>query len=131
MKTGYKTAIIILACLSSIFISYAFPQVFLIFHLDKYETNDVCDVLDGEWDWYYDLCNLPQDNTDKEYCEDIGGIPECARTCWAEIEWNPWKPLHGGCFSICYPACILDKNIQVQIVSNTISDLSEIKENED
>ena len=73
MRTGVKTTIIVLVCLSSIFISYVFPQVFLIFHLDKYETNDVCDVLDGQWDWYYDLCNLPQDSTDKEYCEDMGG----------------------------------------------------------
>jgi len=131
MKSRYKITIIILLCLGSIFISYVFPQVFLLFHLDKYETNDVCDILDGEWDWYYDICNLPQDSTDKTHCEDIGGVPECARTCLAELEWNPWKPLHGGCLAICYPACSLDENVIVQVVSSDTSfDLPENEKNE-
>lgn len=105
MKTRYKILIII--CLSFIPISFFFPQVFLIFHLDKYETNEQCDKVNGEWDWIYDTCKL--DYLDRALgrlqCKDIEALPRC-EPCYPESAYSPWpRMLSFGCLDMCKEVC--------------------------
>jgi len=106
MKTRYK--IIIIICLSFILISMIFPQVFLIFHLDKYETKEICDTLNGTWDWFSNQCfDMEYENHDvMKMCVDYGGHPSCYNKCIEEWKWNYWKIVFpGACHLPCPQAC--------------------------
>lgn len=125
MKTRYKITIVII--IAFIPISVLFPQVFLVFHLDKYETNATCDALNGNWDWIHDTCDFSnkcdalngnwdlingkcvfksnESISNEQQCEDLGGMPACA-PCGGEVYYNPWNAiLPSGCLSICIPVC--------------------------
>jgi len=125
MKTRYK--IILIAICIFILVSYIFPQFFLIFHLDKYETNVTCDALNGEWDWIYDTCDFSNkcdalngewdliDNkcvfksndfvSHEQQCGDLGGTPTCA-PCSGNVDYNPWNTiLPSGCLDVCISVC--------------------------
>lgn len=109
MKTRYK--IIIIAICAFLPISYVLPQFFLVFHLDKYETNVTCDALNGNWDWFNDICNLQHVDIENHdlMCRDAGGTPTCENTCGAYDVWNPWSiVLPMGCLEICRAACEFD-----------------------
>lgn len=106
MKSRYK--IIIIICLSFIPISIFFPQVFLIFHLDKYETNEICDTLNGTWDWFSNKCfDIGyEDHYTSEMCFDSGGNPSCYNKCVERWKWNYWDivfsvPCHLPCPQAC------------------------------
>lgn len=106
MKTRYKILIII--CLSFIPISIVFPQVFLIFHLDKYETNKICDTLNGKWDWYSNKCvDMKYENHDiMKMCIDFGGSKSCDSRCSDSWGWNYWEIVFPRvCHLICSHAC--------------------------
>lgn len=118
MQTRYK--IIIIVCLSFILISYVFPQVFLIFHLDKYETNEQCDTLNGTWDWYSDKCvNMEYKHHDIEkLCTDLGAKLSCDTRCSDKWEWNYWTPIYpSGCLLSCLVACDFTKEPDVWMSS--------------
>lgn len=100
MKTRYK--IIIIISLSFIPISLLFPQVFLIFHLDKYETSEKCDTLNGTWDWFSDQCvEIKYKRNDyKKMCVDVGGRESYDERCRDESKWNMWSIIFPRtCFS--------------------------------
>lgn len=104
MEIKYK--IIIIIVLSFVPISIIFPDVFLIFHLDKYETSEKCDAVNGTWNWYYDTCDLGyQNNWEEIQCKDIGAIDSC-KPCLAELEYYPWPNLlPWGCLDMCKEVC--------------------------
>lgn len=108
MKTSYKIVIII--GLSFIPISFFVPQVFLIFHLDKYETSQKCDTLNGTWDWFSNKClNMEYGLYDvKNMCVDLGGTRGCDSSCSDKWQWNYWDiVLPTGCTLMCIDACEL------------------------
>ena len=100
MKTRYK--ILIITLVSFIVLSFFFPQVFLIFHLDKYETSEKCDSVNGVWDWYDNACDF---DGEPNQCENMGGIPACFSTNLSGGEWNLWYPV--GNF-MCRSACVFE-----------------------
>ena len=104
MKTRYK--ILITVCLSFIPFSFFVPDVFLIFHLDKYETSEKCDTVNGTWNWYYDTCDLGYEKKhDKQQCEDIGAHTKC-KPCTGELEYDPWpRMLPWECIPRCAIVC--------------------------
>ncbi|QLH06493.1 hypothetical protein [Nitrosopumilus ureiphilus] len=106
MKARYK--IIILILIIWIPVSLFFPDIFLIFHLDKFETNNKCEKLNGNWDWVNNICELQHNGiSDPDLmCIDAGGTPTCATTCGSYNVFNPWSlvlPL--GCLDYCKFAC--------------------------
>ena len=106
MKTRYK--ILILIGLSFIPISFFFPQVFLIFHLDKYETSENCDTLNGTWDWYSNKCvGMEYDYHDvNNLCVDLGGKKSCDSRCSDKWQWNYWNYIFPtACHNMCIDAC--------------------------
>jgi len=79
MKKQYKICIVItVLLLNFILIGFFVPGTFLIFHLDKYESNQACEDLDGHWNWFDDVCIvIGQDITGKStecWYEDGNGI---------------------------------------------------------
>lgn len=104
MKTRYKITII--ALISFIPTSIFFPQVFLIFHLDKFEISDECNSLQGQWDWYSNTCNISRIYPDGPTCESLGGRNTCQDICGEKEFYNPWHyVLPRGCMHLCAPAC--------------------------
>jgi len=103
MKTRYKI-IIVIVCLSFIPFSMIFPDVFLIFHLDKYETNEICDSI-GEWNWFSDTCKIDYNLRDKIECEDIGAKTIC-QPCHESEGYSPWpRIMPYGCLDMCRGVC--------------------------
>jgi len=101
MKTRYK---IIIICLSFILFSMIFPDVFLILHLDKYETNEICDSV-GEWNWFYDTCKIDYVLRDKIECEDIGAKTIC-EPCHESYGYSPYpRIMPYGCLDMCRGIC--------------------------
>jgi len=110
MKTRYKITVI--AIITFIPISIFFPQIFLVFHLDKFEISDQCNTLNGNWDWINDVCNLQHIEIEDHdsMCRDIGGTPTCENTCGA-YSVSPWSSiLPLGCLDMCRAACEFDGN---------------------
>jgi hypothetical protein len=110
MKIRYK--IIIITVIVFIPVSIFFPQIFLVFHLDKYETNATCDALNGHWDWINDICELYDSglNDPNSACLDLGGTFTCAETCDAYGVWTPWQILfQHPCKLSCPYACEFGK----------------------
>lgn len=104
MKTRIKISII--AIIVFVPISIFFPQIFLIFHLDKFEISDECNSLQGQWDWYSNTCNLSKIYPDGPTCESVGGRNTCQDLCGKKDFYNPWLPvLPRGCIDLCAPAC--------------------------
>lgn len=111
MKTRYK--IIILVLIIWIPVSLFFPDVFLMLHLYKFETNEKCTTLNGNWDWVNDICELQDSGLDDPnlMCIDAGGTPTCATTCGAYDVFNPWVLiLPMGCIDLCWYACEFDED---------------------
>ena len=107
-----KRWIIVIVFIVLIVVSFFVPEVFLIFHFDKYETSKACDALKGEWDWFNDTCKI---NSDKRtMCEDIGGTPSCSSTCSDNQKLSPFASMfEQGCFAMCtFKTCeFIDPNI--------------------
>lgn len=104
MKTRYK--IIVITVIVFIPISIFFPQVFLVFHLDKFEISDECNSLQGQWDWYSNTCNISRIYPDGPTCESLGGRNTCQDLCGEKEFYNPWHyVLPRGCTSVCVSAC--------------------------
>lgn len=104
MKRKYKILIIVI--IAFVPISIFFPQVFLVFHLDKFEVSDECNSLQGQWDWYSNTCNLSKSFPDGPTCESEGGRNTCQDGCGEKEFYNPWLfVLPRGCLDICVPAC--------------------------
>ena len=104
MKTRYKIIIIII--ITFIPISIFFPQVFLIFHLDKFEISDECNSLQGQWDWYSNTCNLSTIYRDGPTCESKGGRNTCQDLCGEKELYNPWISVFPrACRALCANAC--------------------------
>ena len=110
MKIRYKIPIIVLVI--SIPISFLFPHVFLIFYLDKFEFDERCNTLNGNWDWINDICELNDSklNDPNSACLDSGGTFTCATTCDAYGIWTPWQILfQHTCKLSCPYACEFEK----------------------
>ena len=104
MKTRYK--IIIIFIIVFVPLSFFFPQIFLIFHLDKFEISDECNSLQGRWDWYSNTCNFPKIYPDGPTCESTGGRNTCVDLCGEKEIYNPWNTiLPKACIGLCSPAC--------------------------
>ena len=104
MKTRYKIPVI--TVIVFIPISIFFPQVFLVFHLDKFEISDECNSLQGQWDWYSNTCNISRIYPDGPTCESLGGRNTCQDGCGEKEFYNPWHyVLPRGCILLCAPAC--------------------------
>jgi len=104
MKTRYKIAII--ATITFVPMSVFFPQVFLVFHLDKFEISDECNTLQGQWDWYSNTCNISKIYPDGPTCESLGGRNTCQDLCSDKELYNPWHyVLPRGCVDLCSSAC--------------------------
>lgn len=132
MKTRYKIIIVIMCAFLPI--SFVFPQIFLIFHLDKYETNEICDDVfervNGNWDWFGNKCVIENPGLvyDNSMCREVGGIPTCDTRCDDQWQWNPWATiLPIGCLDVCISACgfnvgdiqfIEDVDFEIKNISN-------------
>jgi len=104
MKTRYK--IIIISIIAFVPLSIFFPQVFLVFHLDKFEISDECNSLQGQWDWYSNTCNLSKIYPDGPTCESLGGRNTCQDICGEKEFYNPWiTVLPRVCVDLCVTAC--------------------------
>lgn len=113
MKTRYKIFFIVIASL--IAISFFVPEVFLLFYIDKFESNENCDAIGGNWDWINDICNLDAVGTEDadNMCMDNGGLPTCKVHCPRPFGiFNPWQLLGFGCTLPCYPACDFDNLLE-------------------
>lgn len=108
MKTRYKISIT--AIVSLTIISFFVPEVFLIFYLDKFESNDNCNAIGGNWDWINDICELDGIENSDQMCMDAGGVPSCKVHCPRPFGiFTPWQLLPiFGCTQPCYPACDFD-----------------------
>lgn len=103
MKTRYKI-IIVVTCFSLIPFTMIFPDVFLILHLDKYETNEICDSI-GQWNWFSDTCKIDYNLRDKVECEDIGAKTIC-QPCHESEGYSPWpRIMPYGCLAMCIGTC--------------------------
>jgi len=108
VKKRYIVLIIILV--SFIPISAIFPQVFLIFHLDKYETSQTCDMIQGKWDWFYNTCKPKYGihPITEQQCLDINAILVCS-PCAPETAYSPFPNMRPwGCLDMCKGTCQLD-----------------------
>jgi len=104
MKTRYKIIIITIAVFVPL--SILFPQIFLIFHLDKFEISDECNSLQGQWDWYDNTCDLPETYPDGPTCKSVGGRNTCQDICGQNKFYNPWLAVFPkSCIALCAPAC--------------------------
>lgn len=99
MQTRYK--ILIIVCIGFISFSIVFPQVFLIFHLDKYEENKQCNLMEAKWDWYSNTCKIRFDGSDNAMCLDLGGTPSCSNECNMKEGLNPLGIFWYGCLDKC------------------------------
>ena len=105
MKIGYKIVIII-TIIVFVPISIIFPQVFLVFHLDKFEISDECNSLQGQWDWYSNTCNMYGIYPDGPTCKGLGGRTTCQDLCGDKEFYNPWRLiLPEACVDLCSSAC--------------------------
>lgn len=104
MKT--RTKIILIIIIAFVPISIFFPQVFLVFHLDKFEISDECNSLQGQWDWYSNTCDISKTYPDGSTCESKGGRNTCQDLCGEKEFYNPWISLFPkSCIALCAPAC--------------------------
>ena len=104
MKTRYKIMIIVI--IAFIPMSFFFPQVFLVFHLDKFEISDECNSLQERWDWYDNTCDrIHNISEEAPTCESLGGRNTCEDICGEDRYYNPWRGLDWGCIQPCYNSC--------------------------
>ena len=124
-KVKTKSFVLILTIISLFIISAFVPQINLIFHLDKFEVNDKCELIGGDWDWYHDICDLEGNlAASKQYalqqnititdvdqlfdlkCSQIDMVHTCADTClYDEINHPLYMVIPFGCSDMCDFAC--------------------------
>lgn len=98
-----KNKIIITIIVVSFFIptSIFFPQMFLVFYLNEYETNSKCNELGGDWDWLNNIC----EDIPPSICKENNGTRTCG-ACWREKFPSPWSTiLPIACLDACKLSC--------------------------
>ena len=122
MKTRKKLFIILPVIVVLILIILWTPEVFLIFHLDKYETSEACDAIEGKWDWFNDTCKIDFD--DEKFCKDIGGTPSCSNRCIDTRGMNPFGSMgQAYCLSLCtFTTCEFEDPNVMKIILDTQSE---------